>query len=58
MKIENVIRKDFSYSSCVAHAKSNEQETGNKTFVKHLGASNSHSTINYQDYIVVEIVNL
>jgi len=58
MQVENVLIKTHDFNHAKANAASNEKKTGNKTYVKHLGQNNSHPTINYQDYLVVEILNI
>ena len=58
MIIENTILKTHDFKHAEANRKANQEKTGNKTFIKHLGPNNSHSEINYQDYLVVEVVSI
>ena len=58
MKNENVIDGSHDLTYCQNLAKSNEEKTGNPSFVKHLGPANSHPDIPYQKFIVYEIVTI
>ena len=56
MIIENAILTTHDFKHAEKMREKNQEKTGNKTFIKHLGPNNSHSELNYQDYIVIEIV--
>ena len=58
MIIENTILKTHDFKHAEFNRDKNQETTGNRTFIKHLGPNNSHPTINYQDYLVVELINV
>ena len=58
MIIENAILETTDLKHAKAMSKANEEKTGNKTFIKHLGPNNQHPDINYHDFLVVEVVRI
>ena len=53
--MENVLDESHDFSYCRQRAKENEEKTGNKTYVRHIGTRTSGLT-ELQHFIIVEII--